>query len=395
MPDHPPLLVLAASARAIARSCERAGRSPVCFDFFADADTPRVTRVDAEATAVDRTPGTGPLIYGGGFENRPAVLARIARTRPILGTTGPALVAARGGFAALSRQAGCRLPEETAVPPAGGDWWWKPTDSAGGCFGRDRQPGRRGRWQRHIDGESFGAAFLATGHRPGLPEPPDVTPLGAASLGAASLDVELLGVVRQFPTGGRGKWPFFAMDLVHDPAAIVPDPIRRLAERLAAAGVSGPFGVDYLLTPGGEVVALECNPRFTAGMELLERGCGRSIIGDWLDGPPRGGSTGPQSGGQSRPQSGGANQPQSGGRESTVWGRRIVLADRDLVSTLIPTDTRCDVPPPGTPVVRGQPWCSVFAAAETVERCRGRLTAAADAIARRSHSSGSPSRSIQ
>ena len=326
------LVVLAASARAIGRSLAQAGHAVRCVDFFADADTPHAMRIadpaDPESirtTVAAAAPPDWPLLYGGAMENRPDVLAAIAADgRAILGTQPADLIRLHKELRVVVAAADAVMPEERPGDGErpGNGWIWKPARTAAGAhIGPARGPGR-GIWQRLVPGESIGGAFVAGRGR-----------------------VAPLGLVRHHRRRrAEASQPFFVMDLTHDPADRVPNELRRLAEVIAAEfAIAGPFGLDAIAAPNGSVTLLECNPRPTAGMELVER------AGD-----------------------------ASGGDASLVQGKRVVLADRDRVSSLAATDRRdlADIPPSGTRVSRGQPWCSVFAAAATVSDCLAALDTA-------------------
>src|SRR5437660_693977 len=89
MNDH--LLIVGASARAAAFSALRAGLEPWCLDQFADADLcarcpavlvrPRLYPRGLVALARKAPPG--PWLYTGGLENRPRLVRRLTRERPL------------------------------------------------------------------------------------------------------------------------------------------------------------------------------------------------------------------------------------------------------------------------------------------------------------------------
>src|SRR3954451_1147403 len=106
MSPHPSrLLIVAVSGRALAQSAGRAGYRPVVLDLFADQDTraassvsrrvnvPGTLRIDPGRlleTVRRLAPGAG-LVYGSGFEGRPALLEQLSRGRALYGNT-PATV---------------------------------------------------------------------------------------------------------------------------------------------------------------------------------------------------------------------------------------------------------------------------------------------------------------
>ena len=343
MPASKTVLVLAGSARAIAASLQAAGREVRCFDWFGDVDTPCVTRVrdSTAAAAIARQPSGQPLVYGGAMENRPSLLERIAERRPVWGASPASLRVLRRDFRRIVAEADGRLPPESddlaAAEIATGGWLWKPHATAAGRGIGPHRPGRPGRWQRRIDGDSIGAAFFAS--------PP----------GATTPRVRSLGIVRHHRhPAARDTEPFALMDLTHDPAEAVPDELRQLAVALAAAcDLRGPFNLDAIRGTDGRCTVLECNPRYTAGMELIERAAGRSVWSD--DWPAR-------SDRSTRP----ANR-------SPVHGKRVVLAGAALQSQLLPGDGCADVPRPQTRIEPGQPWCSVLATGCNIDDCRRSL----------------------
>src|SRR5262245_54918068 len=87
------IVIVGASARAAAFSALRAGLAPWCADLFADADL--AARCQAVAIPADQYPHElpkilrqappGPWMFTGGLENRPKLIDRIARDRPLWG----------------------------------------------------------------------------------------------------------------------------------------------------------------------------------------------------------------------------------------------------------------------------------------------------------------------
>ena len=106
MPHPSRLLIVAVSGRALAQSAGRAGYRPVVLDLFADRDTraassacrpinvPGTLRIDATRLldAARRLAPGADLVYGSGFEGRPALLDRLSRGRALYGNS-PATVA--------------------------------------------------------------------------------------------------------------------------------------------------------------------------------------------------------------------------------------------------------------------------------------------------------------
>lgn len=360
--DAPALLIAGASARAAAFSAVRAGLRPACADLFADADLASV----AEVTAVADWPGgierwaekydpAVPLVYVGGLENEPDLLDRLARARPLCGVFGDPLRIVRTPktLSRVFHDAGFRFPRIADLRNADANRCWlvKPRRSAAGrgirrWDGRPDGLGEGEYLQEFIEGVPGSAAFLAHEGRVELigttvsllpEEPPlsDAIPFAyAGSITTEGSDAEL----------------------------------DRLGRTLAASGLQGLFGVDYVRTSNG-CVLLEVNPRYTAGMELMELKAGRSLIAEQLAAyghlPTE------------------ESVPTTAHRGDGHFGKQIVYAPKPLRVTRIlppsPADVTAgtyliaDVPPPGTFVPALGPVCTVFAEAETAEECRDLL----------------------
>ncbi|HEY6158759.1 MAG TPA: ATP-grasp domain-containing protein, partial [Gemmatimonadales bacterium] len=139
----------------------------------------------------------------------------------------------------------------------------------------------------------------------------------------------------------------------------------RLATAVTEAfGLVGVNGLDFVAR-GAVPYAVEVNPRYCASMELVERAWGISIFqvharacaGELPDGELA--DRGP----------------------ADVWGKGIVYARDDVApddtARWLEDDDVRDVPPPGEPIGRGHPICTVFARGDTVAACRAALVARA------------------
>jgi predicted ATP-grasp superfamily ATP-dependent carboligase len=359
------VLILGASGRAAAASARRAGLVPQVVDLFADRDTAALAltrRIDAAAfpsgladLAGEAPPG--PWIYTGGLENHPALIDRIARSRPLWGVSGRALRTVRDPFAVHEalRRAGLAGPEvrdRADGLPRDGSWLLKPRAGSGGAGVRPLDPTAepdplRHYLQRRVEGTSLGVLALARG--------------GEATL---------LGVTRQrlgrpdHPyayAGSLGPWPL---------PAEVRRRVRRIAGVLASAfELRGLFGIDVVLQ-GGEPWPVEVNPRYTASAEILELATGRAFLADHarafgagVEGPPG-----------------------AAGRRGWV-GKAILYAARpcrfpDAIAWRpeagSPFEWRAiaDVPRPGEKFEPGQPVLTVFARAAEADSCERRLARA-------------------
>ena len=267
------LLIAGVSARAAAFSAARAGLRVAAADRFGDLDL----RMICDATTLpdwprglwewtERFPAAVPLLPAGGSENEPELLNAIAGRRPVLSPTGASLARLRDPFwlADCWAAAGIRAPRvRRNAPPAGfADRWLRKRYRGGGgggvCWGSPTFRLQDDEFaQEFIDGRPYGAAFLATANGPHL--------LGiTAALIDPTPDLP-------FRYGGSNS---------------TGDELRPLAARFGdcladAIPLTGLFGIDFLWQPDrpNEVVPIEVNPRYTAGMEVLELGTGTSAAG--------------------------------------------------------------------------------------------------------------------
>ncbi|MCA1684460.1 MAG: ATP-grasp domain-containing protein, partial [Planctomycetia bacterium] len=174
------MLILGASARAAAWSALRAGLSPSAADVFADRDLAAVSacvRVPAEgypdglAAAAGSLP-PGPWLYTGALENRPGVIDRVSRTRPLWGNDAATVRAVRDPLAVARalRDAGLSWPEVRLDPsglPRDGSWLRKPVASAGGYGIEPLEAGLSNEakafyYQKRLEGPSLSAVFVGT-----------------------------------------------------------------------------------------------------------------------------------------------------------------------------------------------------------------------------------------
>ena len=285
-----PVIALAASARALVQSLARIGQPAVAIDFFGDRDTREaaietiVVPSDSPAMqtatleAVGRFPSDWPLVYGGAMENRPELLDAIADRREVLGPTGTMLRRARNrrevagvlGSVPLGVYAIPEMPGEQPRPE--GDWLWKSARSGCGTGVRLSRGDGPGYWQRRLPGDCHGFAF-------------DARDDGCQLIGAT------LHTPHAYAPPDR---PFFAMDLTLVPLGDLPTNVRIVldaaGDALHGRGLRGVFGLDMICPApaslaGMPLAFLELNPRYTAGMELIERLTGRSVFASLFGGP--------------------------------------------------------------------------------------------------------------
>ncbi len=369
------LLVIGASGRCLAESAAQVGWQVAAIDLFNDQDLHRVchqvirlaageypTAIPAQAAEL----ASGPVIYGGGLENHPQVLAQLAAVRPLLGNSPAAVRAVRqpATLAALAAAAGWHHPETHADPaglPTDGTFLQKPLAGAGGQgivrWTAGQQPSPASCWQRFVAGVPLSVSLLLGTERP-----------------------RLLGLCRQFV--GR-PWchavPFGFGGGVELPLPGRAEPLRQSLERLLAqlanqTRLAGLVGVDFIVPRGRQgqplqPTLIEINPRPTATMELIERRAGNSLAAAHL-----------AAFGWSSPKPPPPPPPTAGHR---FWAKAILFASAPLTVTaaldqqlsLLIEATRAageadfallaDRPVVGSQIATGRPVLTVFAAAAT------------------------------
>ena len=261
-------LIVAGSARALARACVDAGWSCDVIDPFADSDTAPLARrlergtlsgghFDERLPALVRSMAGDwrGIVAGSGFEAVPSMLDELAAIAPLYGNDAVTVARCKApiDLAETARRAGIRCAEvDMSGPVAGDNWLMKPI---GGCGGIRVRAARAGEaiaegWfaQRRIDGVPASVLFLADGH-----------------------DARIVGVTRQYPGSVAG--PFAWCEAVSDlPLSAAQH--ARLARDVAALtqqfGLRGLNGAD-LVFDGKHAVLIEINPRPTATMMLYEQ----------------------------------------------------------------------------------------------------------------------------
>ncbi|MGY0789141.1 ATP-grasp domain-containing protein [Azospirillum argentinense] len=279
--ERPDILVAALSARALAAAARRAGRRPASIDLFADLDTRQLAepclRLPAEGLrlefgalreALARAELQGvPLVYGAGFEDDPALLARLAEDRPLMGNRPEVVARVKDPFrfaAALDRLG---IPH----PPVAPAWDGSPGDHLrkriGGSGGAHITPATDGKanlgWyiQRRVAGHALSVLFLADGDR-----------------------AVIVGLSRQWtvPTaaspyrygGAAGPWR-----CPERWTRILPAMIGRLAAAFELVGLNS---ADFLVT-GPDFHLLEINPRPGATLDVFDRPPMPPLFGLHLD----------------------------------------------------------------------------------------------------------------
>jgi predicted ATP-grasp superfamily ATP-dependent carboligase len=350
----PAVLIAAASGRALAGSARRGGYVPLVADFFCDQDTvamaPSHVRIndglahgmdgdrliDALETLAAPSEPIG-IVWGSGFEDRPALLARLAQRWRLIGNGAQTVAQVKDpmSFAALCGDCDIAHPETRAEPPDDPEGWLvKRKGGAGGVHiasaaRADAFAGER-YFQRRVGGVPVSALFLAAGRR-------------AATIGF-STQWCAPAPARPFRYGGAVR-----------PAALAPgvadalgDVVQRLAQAVPLVGLNS---ADFLVD-GDDFQLLEINPRPGATLDVFEPATPSLFA---LHVAACAGELG-----SARPRLEGAH------------AAAIVYAERDIAAfpALEWPAWAADRPHPGTAVKAGEPLCTVSATATTAAAAR-------------------------
>jgi predicted ATP-grasp superfamily ATP-dependent carboligase len=354
------LIVIGASVRALAFSAIRAGYKPYAIDLFADRDLAAV----CPAVKIERYPDgfeealaaapQAPWMYTGALENYPRLIERLAKIRPLIGNGAEAVERSRdiAKLADAAKVVGCEVPE-VRKSASGGKWLVKSSRSSGGLGVRIASadealnPPQGCYLERYVEGQALGAVFLAAG--------------GKAVL--VGVTKQLVG--RDFGLRNAFLYVGNVGPILLGAAEVAK--LKALGVALASGfGLVGLFNVDFVLNDDG-LRPVEVNPRYSASVEVLERGleikavdlhmgaCGSGTV-KWLA----------------------RNNPD-------CFGKAVVYAERDCrVSQVLQmvagevNDPRAwpamaDLPRTGEEIRAGQPVVTVFAAGNTAEQVEAEL----------------------
>jgi predicted ATP-grasp superfamily ATP-dependent carboligase len=186
--DRGVVLIAAVSGRALAAAASRAGYRPLVVDLFGDLDTQAIAAASVrvpgglsrgfrrdrllpalEELATARAPAG--LVYGTGFEDRPALLQAVADRYPLLGNSPATVrkVKQPAALAALCQLLGIPHPPMSREGEGEGPWLEKRAGGSGGGHVRPARQvpisSRRHYLQRRLPGRTIGALVLADGTR--------------------------------------------------------------------------------------------------------------------------------------------------------------------------------------------------------------------------------------
>ncbi len=378
--QKPNLLILGASVRAAAWSALGSGTvKPWCIDLFADTDLTRhcaaqsipLSAYPHGFLAASRQAPPGPWLYTGALENYPDLIEAIARERPLWGNPPHVVRKVRSptNLAEHFQKAKILCPSVMETPPTGNkkNWLVKPRRGAGGAgirpwHGEAVDAGCY--FQEHIEGMSCSALYVGRDDN------------AATFLGATR---QLVGAPWLNANGFQYCGNVGPLKL----RPKVESYLERIGSFLAQDfGLRGFFGVDFILqhdTPW----PVEVNPRFTAGLEVLERAAGQSFFGHHHDDFFPLNEPSP------------AHPTMTNGNQ--IHGKAILFARDTFVFPGVGPWNEClqsdwsslscpdyaDIPHPGSRIEKGQPILTLFAHADTEDACAEILRGKAQALDRK------------
>lgn len=261
------VILTGASTRSLAASAVGAGYIPYCVDLFCDSDLKWLLKQNGAEPpiqissfadlpeALSHVPPHLPVVWTGGLENSPDVIRAISERHHVLGPSIGTIeyVSNPLHLQTLVDGTTCRTPEIAMAEEAdvGKDWLVKPLHSAGGIGIRHLQ-----------HGDSCHETEFLQCYVHGLP----ISALychGTTGTELLSTSIQLTGVEN---LGGSA----FAFCGNIGPISFpdrVTQALLEAGQNIAAAGMIGVFGADFVVTDDG-VWLIEVNPRITASHEL-------------------------------------------------------------------------------------------------------------------------------
>jgi predicted ATP-grasp superfamily ATP-dependent carboligase len=361
--DPSSLLIAAISGRAIAQSARRAGFMPLVADFFADVDTQQaghachkldgdiargmqwesLSRALAALAAASPSPLLG-LVYGSGFEDRPELLTRIAKSWRVLGNdaaTVERLKDPESFFAALDRL-GVAHPLTVSGPAArveGGAWLVKRTGGAGGShIGVCAAARARGTvyYQERVHGSAVSALFVANGD-----------------------EARVLGFSEQWTAPSkRSPWRYGGAIRPARLAVAAKDAMVAAVEHVTSAfSIKGLASADFMVL-GQSAMLLEINPRPGATLDIFDSAA-KPLLGLHLDAVMQG------------------KLPQGKLNLNGAMASAIVFARKpvSVPFTMSWANWAADKPNPGEIIDKNRPICTVWARAATKARAKSLVEA--------------------
>lgn len=355
------LALVALSARPLASSAARAGLAALALDLFADLDTcahaarcVKVHKKDGFAFDADDliqaltelSPPGLPVVLGGGLEDDPTLMVRIAERNPILGNAPDTVRILKDplALAALCGHLKIPFPEVTLEVPDPGTFGAAPViekkiGGAGGAHIRRRAPGdlsapAPGHFlQREVGGVAYSLLLLASGR--------EVLVVGASRQWRAADEAH------PFRYGGAVG----PVELPERHKIAICEAAKRIC---LATGLVGLVSIDFMVA-ADEWFLVEVNPRLGATLDVFDVDPLPPLLGLHLA----------ACGGQLPPM-----LP----RPSEIHAAGVLYADCDV---LIPQgafpEGVADRPAAGAAIPKGAPICTVKTCGPTIEAARARL----------------------
>jgi uncharacterized protein len=268
------ILIAAFSGRAAALAARRSGLVPLVADLFADDDTRALAavvrhvagdpqagfeaggliRALGELAAAAPSPPIG-VVYGAGFEDRPALLAEIGGRWPLLGNTPETVAAVKDPWRLAGTLSALGIAHPRIAAQALAGWLIKRRGGAGGAHISDGAPVGAGGFyaQERVEGRPVSALFLA----------------GAKG-------AEIVGFSEQWTAPGADQPYRFGGAVT--PAGIdeaLADALGGAIRAVAAAfDLKGVNSADFLVGPE-DWWLIEINPRLSATLDLFDDDQGR------------------------------------------------------------------------------------------------------------------------
>ncbi|MEZ5828908.1 MAG: ATP-grasp domain-containing protein [Hyphomicrobiales bacterium] len=271
-PRRGTLLIAAISGRALARAAADAGLDALVADFFADTDTHAIAVAYRKlpgalsrgfqwaslARALDALAKQAPspllgVIYGSGFEDRPALLDQIAKRWPVLGNDAKTVAHIKSPdtfFATLDRLA---IPHPATMmerPARDAGWIAKRRCGAGGSHvvpSRLQKSASDIYFQALMEGRTVSALFVADGSRS-----------------------RILGFSEQWTAPAPGRlWRYGgAVRPAVLSASVEAAATESIAKATKAFGLTGLASADFIVS-GNTPYLLEINPRPGATLDIF------------------------------------------------------------------------------------------------------------------------------
>lgn len=288
----PTIVAVGFSVRALVEACAILGLRTIAVDHFGDADTRQFAEGRWIPLEVDAQGGLAKatlegiqavacskesdfcqfvVLMAGGMENLPQAVEQLGGMLPVLGPTVPQLALLRDPrfLALVAEQADLDFPDTQLMSPdrdqlRDNRWLWKPFRSAGGhqivpLTAMPNVPSAIGGYfQRTVVGQQLGVSVVLSKS--------EMRILGA-TYGLDSDDWP-----GPCPTIYRGS--IGPISLADRWRAQISELGRYLQQRL---DVRGWLQFDFLIDADDRLWLLECNPRWTAGMELLSQAGGAPL----------------------------------------------------------------------------------------------------------------------